>query len=264
MIQESVEERESETEALIAREYSPTPYRASRWEGFDLVDKNPAFKKISVEVIENPDQKFDPMFEQFDRKERERASAKEEDEITDEAIQPEISEEFLEEIRLQGYEQGIEDGKKQGLADAQLEIIEKYEALANSMREISGNIRDELSKKIEELERKSLDFAVELSRRVLTTTVDARPDYILDVIRNGLKHLGASKPLRVRVSPADFEFLEVVGLPEDLTMEGARLQYLPDENISAGCVVETDYGELNLEIDKMWAEVKDNLFKAIS
>lgn len=256
---ENVEETTEEIKKVV--EYVPTPYRATQWEGIEKVDRAPSFKKLSVEVVNNFDD-FDPMFERFDV---EAVKDNSDGDSTGEIEQdPVITEEMFEEVRLEAYQEGFEAGKLEGSTEAQLEIVEKYETLANSMRDISENIRAEIFTKIEELEHKSLMLALEISKRVLSTTAEVKPEYILDVIRNGLKHLGASKPLKVRVSPQDFEFLEVVGLPEDLTMEGAKVQYIADENIASGCVVETDYGELNLELDKMWAEVKNNLFKAIS
>lgn len=241
-------------------DYTPTPYRRSMWEGIEMLDKNPTFKKIAVEVV-NECSDFDPMFERFDAHRYQEA---ENTDIVEDPLEPAITPEMIEEIRQAAYQEGFEAGKQEGHSEAQLEIVEKYETLANSMRDISENIRQEIMKKLEDLEKKSLHLALEVSKRVLATTADAKPEYILDVLRSGLKHLGASKPMKVRVNPQDFEFLEVVGLPEDLTMDGAKIQYVVDETISTGCIVETDYGELNLELDKMWAEVRNNLFKAIS
>jgi flagellar assembly protein FliH len=255
--------KEDEVESKFAREFISTPYKQSKWEGFELVDKNPTFKKIAVEVIVNEELSFDPLFEQFDFNERlARQKSEEFEEI--EIEEPIISEEILEDIRLQAFDEGVEEGKKQALSESQLQIVEKYEALAESMKNISNQIKDELNKRVDELEQNAFRLALDISKKLVFATAEAKPEYILDVIRNGLKHLGSSKPMKVRVSPADFEFLEVVGLPEDLTMEGAKIQYVPDELITYGCVVETDYGELNLELDRMWTEVKDSLFKAVS
>ena len=258
---DSVEQEEvfEKQEVKKIVDYVPTPYRKSMWEGIEAVDKNPTFKKIAVEVVAEFSE-FDPMFERFD--EARFRETEEEDEINVE--QPEVSEEMIAEIQKASYEEGFSAGKQEGLTEAQLEIVEKYENLANSMRNISENIKIEIFKKLEELEKKALDLSLDISRRILSTTAEVNPEYILDVIRNGLKNLGASKPLKIRVSLQDFEFLEVVGLPEDLTLDGARIQYVPDDNITNGCIVETDYGELNLELDKMWSEIKNNLFKAIS
>ena len=39
------------------------------------------------------------------------------------------------------------------------------------------------------------------------------------VIREGLSKLGAGKPLRIRISPKDMEFIEIVGLPVEISKE---------------------------------------------
>ncbi len=247
-------------EVTKASDYVPTPYRVSEWEGIETIDPKPMFRNLAVEILES-NSVFDPMFERFDV---EATKAEQSDESETESPLERVPEEVLEEIRKQAYEEGLAAGKESGHADAQLEIVEKYEGLATSMKEITENIRAELNLKLEEIEKKSFELALEVSRRLLATTAEAKPEYILEVIRSGIGHLGGSKPFRIRVSPDDFEFLEVVGLPEDLTMEDAKIQYLSDENISSGCVIETDFGELNLELDKMWLEIKNMLFKAVS
>ena len=255
-----LEENNEAPEIKKASDYVPTPYRASQWEGIESVDPRPMFRNLAVEVLESTNT-FDPMFDRFDVESFQQDNV---EETADENPLEQIPEEVFEEIRKQAYEEGLAAGKELGHADAQIEIVEKYEALATSMKDITENIRNELGLKLEEIEKKSFELALEVSRRVLSTTAEAKPEYILDVIRNGLSHLGTSKPFKIRVSPDDFEFLEVVGLPEDLTLEGAKIKYLADENIVSGCVIETDFGELNLELDKMWSEIKHMLFKAVS
>ncbi|HQH27834.1 MAG TPA: FliH/SctL family protein, partial [Oligoflexia bacterium] len=110
------------------------------------------------------------------------------------------------------------------------------------------------------VEQYALQLAVEISKKILGSAVELRPEYILEIIRSGLHNLGAAKPMKVRVSPQDYEFIEVVGLPADLTPQETGVQYVSDEAIKAGCVIETDFGEVNLELDQMWEQVKNSLY----
>ncbi len=242
------------------KDYVPTPYRQSNWEGLDQIERNPTFKAINVNVVPNQNLKIDPMFERFDIgfKPSTNASSDSEQLIKDE---PEvISEELLEEIRNEAFEQGRLAGIEEGRMEAQEVAVARYEELAVTIQEITSAINLEVFNRLKEMEEKALGLSLDVAKRLVETTVDAKPEYILSVIRTALKNIGAAKPLIVKVSNQDYEFLQVVGLPEDLTNDGVKIQYLPDEKVLSGCIVETDHGQINLELDSMWNEIKNKLF----
>ena len=68
------------------------------------------------------------------------------------------------------------------------------------------------------LEKQAVDLSLQVSRKILATTAEIKPEYIITVIKEALTQLGAAKPVRIRVSPDDYEFLMVIGLPISLTM----------------------------------------------
>lgn len=247
---------------LSQRDYRPTPYRASQWEGIETLDRNPTFKAINLEVMENEGLSFDPMFEQFD------AHLKNKPQYGEAIVEvaetaPVIDEQLLAEIQAQAFEEGRQAGIQEGILDAQAGIIERYEALSGTLADITSNIKIELDQRISALENKAVSLALDISKRILSTTAEVKPEYIIEVIRRALMELGTQKGLVIRVSHQDYEFLEVVGLPEDLMSEQNKIKYVPDEKIVSGCVVETEYGSVNLELDHMWNEVKDKIYSTI-
>lgn len=260
---EEVETIDEKEVCLSQRDYRPTPYRASQWEGIETLDRNPSFKAINLEVMVNEGLTFDPMFEQFDAHLRNKPQY---GEAVEEVIEsaPVIDEQLLAEIRAQAFEEGRQAGIQEGILDAQSGIIERYEALSGTLNEITTNIKVELDQRILELETKAVSLALDISKRILSTTAEAKPEYIIDVIRRALTELGTQKGLVIRVSHQDYEFLEVVGLPEDLMGAQSKIKYVPDDKIESGCVVETEYGSVNLELDHMWNEVKDKIYSTIS
>ncbi len=247
---------------LSQRDYIPTPYKASLWEGADLMEKSPGFRAINLEVLVSEGLLFDPMFEKFDELAVQKYGV--EEEISEDKEQElQISEEMIAEIRAQAFEEGRAVGIQEGNLAAQEAIAEKYEILSNSLSTITTGIRDELDRVVIELETKAVSLALDVSKKILDTTVEVKPEYILSVIRKAFLELGTQKGLVIRISSQDFEFLEVVGLPDDLVGENSKIKYVADEKISSGCIVETDYGSVNLELDQMWNEVKDKIFSNI-
>lgn len=265
-IENAIEEVETSGEkeiCLSQRDYRPTPYRASQWEGIETLDRNPTFKAINLEVMENEGLAFDPMFEQFDAHLRQKPQYGEVIEEVEE-LAPVMNEELIAEIRAQAFEEGRQAGLQEGILEAQSGIIERYEALSRTLGEITSNIKSELDQRISDLETKAVTLALDISKRILSTTAEVKPEYIIDVIRRALSELGTQKGLVIRISHQDYEFLEVVGLPEDLMGEKSKIKYIADEKIVSGCVVETEYGSVNLELDHMWNEVKDKIYSTIS
>jgi len=254
----------SNFQSVSQKDYEPTPYKQTAWEGSDSFDKNPIFEGMSLEVLQNEEFKRDPMFEVFD----EPLNVSEFRQFPKE-IPPEeepgfgISEVELEEIRLQAFEEGRTRGKEEGAAAAQVEIFAKYEELANTMREVSNHITSEVDRRVNVLEQNALGLALDISKKILDTTAEVKKDYIKSLIKKSLIQLGAASNIIVKVGSADFEFLSVVGLPEAMEDESAKIRYVMDENITSGCIIESDHGELNLELDKMWQEVKDRLYEAV-
>lgn len=59
----------------------------------------------------------------------------------------------------------------------------------------------------------------------------------------------------------------MIGLPVELNTEELGVTYVADESIQSGCVVETNFGELDLQLDQMWEQLRvsiEEAFKSMS
>jgi flagellar assembly protein FliH len=256
---------------LSQREYRPTPYVAEEWEIVGEISEERDFIAMTLEVLRDERASADPMFETFASSNdfsngaefetpggvKKKKKAKEEDEpIFDAAL-------FEAELEAR-YEQGRQAGLKEAEKIAEERIVESYEALAERMKEITGEIKAQVQNHAQELEKRALRLSLGVAKKLVDTTSEAKPEYILSVIRKGLKNLGAAKPLKIKVSAQDYEFLDVIGIPVDISPGEIGVVYQSDENIKSGCVIETDYGQVDLELDSMWEEVKAGLFEVSS
>ncbi|GEM_PF-2995829 len=161
--------------------------------------------------------------------------------------------EQLESGHLAGYEEGYVVGKTESAT-----ALEELRAQAS---QFLTALNDESLATFQRMEKHAVHLAISIARKILITTADVRPDYILEIIREGLKQTGAAKPLRIRVSPADLEFIEVVGIPPELSTEELGVKYQLDESVKSGCIIETDFGDIDLQLEKMWEQIAASLYE---
>ncbi|MCB0322898.1 MAG: hypothetical protein KDD69_04970 [Bdellovibrionales bacterium] len=261
---------------LSQKDYRPTPYVSCEWEvvGERVAERD--FISMNLEIVRDARMRADPMFESFDPDtsyldaERfqtpgsSKRAAMTEEQAALEAAAEQMDPAILQAMLDEKYEEGKQAGYQVGRKEAELQIVESYEALAGRMREVTEKIEREVQGHVTALERKALEFALEVAKKILITTAEIKPDYIFNVIRTGMQSLGAAEPIRVRVSLDDYEFLDVIGLPNDLSEGELGVKYVADENIKSGCIIETNFGEVSLELDTMWEQIKDNLFAVTS
>lgn len=247
--------------------FRPTPYKAEEWEvvGERLPDLG--FIPMEVHIVETEAPEPDEMFENFDTKSisgkesvfhspdltlRE-IEAAQQGEVIDEAV--------LEAAKAEAYEAGREAGIAEGYELGKAEVAEKYLDLQQQVANLSKEVLSRTEGFFAEIDKRALDFTLQVSKKILQTTADVKPEYIYEVIKKGLQSLGASTPLRIRVSPQDLEFLEVVGLPEELQTSELGVSYVADDSVKSGCVIETNFGEVDLQLESMWEQVAVNLYE---
>lgn len=241
-------------------------YNQAKWENIDSSSVECKFTVMQPELVEHLQLEPDPMFPCFDLHPRKknktqtksshavgttRSQQEEELWLESESIKKELKQKFEE-----GKIVGLQEAEK--IAEAKM--AESLDVLSKQLAEFTASISSLLETRIQEAEKQSVKLALEISRKIVEETAEVKPEYVVGLIRKGLRSLEAAKALKIRVSAQDYEFLEVVGMPSDLTSSELGVQYVVDENIKSGCIIDTDFGEVNLEIDSMWEEVKSSLF----
>lgn len=258
---------------ISQKQYRPTPYVATNWEVVGERAKDVNFTPMQISIIQSEDSATDPMFEVFDRGLSGdgaelyvvgKGAISLSGEVSEEDKAQIIAEQkaALEQQWLAKVEEARQQGYEEGEKAAQATILEKYEALSTQLQEIIGGIQAEWKGLSGKLEQEALSLALQVSKRIIPAVADLKPDYILQTIRDGLRRLGAAEPVRIRVSEADYEFLTVIGLPVELSTEELGVTYVADESIQSGCVVETNFGELDLQLDQMWEQLRVSIEEA--
>lgn len=243
------------------RNFTQSGYRSVAWEIAEGLGPQMLFEPLEIEILESAISMTDPFFDDFSKSGVQKrsmyrvpVSKAEAAAVAVQAQGPSI-EEQLEAKYQEGFKAGIEQGKAAALKES--EAAQKAEQAKTQT--FFRNIETQIQSFFADTEKKALQFSLEVSRELLQATAEAKPEYILEVIRKGLHATGSATPIKLRVSPADYEFLNIVGLPRDLTSEELGIEYVADEAIKSGCVIETNYGDVDLQLDSMWEQLRENL-----
>ena len=181
-----------------------------------------------------------------------RADVETQSETTGDELQ--ISQAKLEEALEQAYQKGLADSSEQ-VRQMQRQFEEQYTLLWEDMQ-------TQLQESIDMQERKAVELALAIAKRLLGDVVENKRDYVIGVIKDAFRSARDSKVLEVRVSPADYEFLKLgeYGAP-DRIISGEKLTFVSDESIRSGCILTTTRGAIDLDLDRAWARINEKALK---
>ena len=175
------------------------------------------------------------------------------EEIVEEAP---INSEVVEAVKTESFADGFKQGIIEGRAAAEEEYNRKLAEIQENFAKLSADIGNAQGVFNQNLEKEALKLALQISKRILHTTVEARPEYIVEVIKRVFEESGVHKPLKIKMSPKDYKFVESIKTSDEFTaLESSKVEFAPDATVKSGCTVETENGNLDLRIDNMWYEV---------
>lgn len=167
-----------------------------------------------------------------------------------------------------------EEGLKEGLADAQSRLDEAIRQQSHQLQVHADAQRDDLraahAKQIERLQRTLETFertaaqrlddletdAVALAYEAVCRIVGESPrnqETVSGLVRQALGQLRGGTLLRVRLHPGDLAALQ----GDTLMVRHPRVEWLGDATLtSGGCVVDTDHGTLDAQLDRQLARLR--------
>lgn len=163
------------------------------------------------------------------------------------------------------FQQLLVEERARGFAEGQSEAQERVDAEIASIRNQFSTLCDELSSKlhqeIERIERQAIGISILISRRIVAEAVEINPEYLLPIVREALGYVGGAEVHRVRISPADLEFVEIEKIRE--RFDGSW-SFVADSSIVSGCVIETNAGEVDYRLDAAWERLKEQVVRSIT
>lgn len=146
-------------------------------------------------------------------------------------------------------------------AHAAHESEERIRAIEERYRTIIDDMGAQIHQEIEAVERRAVEFSLQVARKLVGTIVEINPEYILQVIKEAVKLTGGATIKAIKVNPQDLEFLKMVSPDRQFKEFDGSWSFQADETIRAGCIVETSSGEVEFNLDKAWERIKESVTK---
>ena len=175
-------------------------------------------------------------------------------------ISPELEKEFQERSEA-AYKFGFEDGKQIGHQEGKGEIKQTVDHLRNITHELSEQ-RDHILSKADEI---IVRLAISVARTILHHEVRIDPTLVKNIARESLKHVEDKKRVSIKVHPSDWETIKEFegemlsashGVGDFVIREDAHVK-------PGGCIIESDSGIVDAQLDTQVAEVAFSLMEVI-
>jgi flagellar assembly protein FliH len=161
--------------------------------------------------------------------------------------------------REQIREQAFREGLAQGRAEAQAEHEAALAASQQRVREVFRDLQVQWGEMAAQLANRSTQLSLAIAKKLVETAVEINPEYIVSLVKGAVAQAGGADIRKIKVSPQDMEFIEVVGIHKLFKEFEESWSFEADPSIRAGCVVETSAGEIDFDIDRAFERIKEKV-----
>lgn len=158
-------------------------------------------------------------------------------------------------VEKEAYEQGYAQGEKDGRTMGE----KRFEATAQGLRLLCGELTNLRTSLLREAEEELVRLALDLARAVIRAEVSGGPEVALRSLREALASMAEEAAVTVRLNPADLDCLKGQGL----LPEGARFE--PDPKIApGGCVAESERERFDARVERQLERLEEALRQEMS
>ncbi|MDR2468503.1 MAG: flagellar assembly protein FliH [Spirochaetaceae bacterium] len=164
-------------------------------------------------------------------------------------------EELRKMAQAEGFEKGREEGYAAGFAEVQRLVVRTQVILER--------LQDKRSEVIAEAEQQIVDLTLVLARKIVKTISESQRTVVIENIKEALAKVKSRGKITIKVNLADLELSTAHLADFTRTIEGAgNIQILEDTSVDpGGCVIETDFGEIDARIASQFAELEARILE---
>lgn len=172
--------------------------------------------------------------------------------------------EKLKEIQEGAYEEayrlGLEEGRKEAFEKVSSEIAERMTALDVLL----NAIKDLKAEMATFNEAHLIKLMFQMAARLAKTELEGNNEAMTQILRDAVSLSQDEESITVRVSPSQFEFLEELKKETGRELDFVkRIRFEPSPEVSdGGCIVETNYGEVDARIEQrieqLWSVLSES------
>ena len=170
---------------------------------------------------------------------------------------------------VDAYQKGFNDGLEKGSLDGERTGFEratqKLAPLLDSLRDALLQLKNLRAETFCQLEKEVVELALAIARKVVCREIKTDREVVMYVAREALSKIDEPGKIKIKMSPQDLQFINetsykitnIIGNFDNVSLEAA-------ENIqSGGCIIETDLGEIDAQIQNQVQAVEESFRKAI-
>jgi flagellar assembly protein FliH len=261
-----------ELENISQDNYEPTPYVDASWEIVGEPVETKEFSPMEIAVLPQTARYADPMFADYGGIPKESSNLRwhlpEElsAEETQKRLQAErgpviptvtLTEEELEQIKQEVFL----DGKLAGMEEAVSANTEKMAAIEQKLLELFNDLSKQIAENNLNTEKNAVHLALQIAHKMVGQAVEINPEYIVPIIKEALNLAGSAEIQKVRVSTQDLEFIQLLGIAKTLKDKDKAWEFVADDSIKAGCIIDTSAGEIDYQLDQAWERIKEQVLR---
>ncbi|GHT77417.1 hypothetical protein FACS1894130_01620 [Spirochaetia bacterium] len=156
-------------------------------------------------------------------------------------------------------DQGRQAGREAGFAEGKAEV----ERLIKRTQVILERAQGQREEILAETEQQIIDLALLISRKVIKVISDSQRTVVIQNVAQALRKVKARGNILIRVNLADVKLTTEHIKDFIQMMEGAKgVQVAEDSSVdSGGCIIETDFGEIDARISSQLAELESKILE---
>jgi flagellar assembly protein FliH len=165
----------------------------------------------------------------------------------------------LEAERKEAREKGKEDGREAGFEEGKAEV----ERLIQRTQVVLERAQDKRGEILAEAEQEIVDLVLLIARKVIKVISENQRNVIVSNVVQALRKVKARGNVIIRVNMADLKLATERKQDFIQMLEGAKsIQVIEDGAVdSGGCIIETDFGEIDARISSQLAELESKILE---
>jgi flagellar assembly protein FliH len=155
--------------------------------------------------------------------------------------------------------EGFAEGREKGFAEGKAEV----ERLIERARTILERTQDKRAEILAETEQQLIDLVLLISRKVIKVISESQRNIIISNVVQALRKVKGRGNVIIRVNMADVKLTTEHTKDFIKIVEGTKsLQIVEDSKVDrGGCVIETDFGEIDARIASQLAELETKILE---
>ncbi|MFC0214336.1 FliH/SctL family protein [Paenibacillus chartarius] len=164
-------------------------------------------------------------------------------------------------IVAEARQSGFEQGYREGLAEAQAEVLRQYDEMLQEARTILEQAYTRKQQIIAEAEPFLIELSCSIAEKIVDRQLTLEPGWTIDQIKRLLQRRKEKGTITLCVSPSQYAYIQDAREELQNAIDSqAELEILPDSTVQdLGCVIRSSFGSIDARVDTQLREIKSAL-----